>query len=117
MNRRGFLRSMLGLIGSAAVAPASILQIALPSNVRKLRSVWSCEAAQDLNALHGLDVDEEFFEILSKAIVEEIDRGIIADLRSFETETFKIGDPQVPRVFARRPHRCERDRMRKLIPI
>lgn len=48
---------------------------------RKLKTVWSREAAEDLRAWHNLDA-EPLTDILAKEINAEIDREIIEDLRS-----------------------------------
>ena len=48
------------------------------AKTRKLRSRWSLEIAQDLKAMHGLDIEEEMFDILSYEITAEIDRELIA---------------------------------------
>lgn len=80
MNRRGFLRSIAGLLATAAVSPAVLLKFPPLPNGRKLRSVWTCESARDLRALHGADVEKELMAVISKSIVEELDRELIADL-------------------------------------
>ena len=49
---------------------------------RKLRSRWSLEVAQDLKAMHGLNIEEEMMDILAYEITAEIDREIIASLRT-----------------------------------
>lgn len=80
MNRRGFLRSIAALVATAAVAPAVLLKFPPLPRGRKLRSVWVCERASDLNALHGIDVENELMALMSKQIVQDIDRTIIADM-------------------------------------
>ena len=77
MNRRGFLRSLAGLIATAAVAPADILKIALPPKLRKLRSTWTMESANDLRALHGADVEKELIACLIKDIAANCDRHFL----------------------------------------
>lgn len=47
------------------------------AKTRKLRSRWSMEVAQDLKAMHGLDLEEEMMDILSYEITAEIDRELI----------------------------------------
>lgn len=47
---------------------------------RKLRARWSLEAAQNLNALHGLDAEKELLGALAEQIKFEIDREVINDL-------------------------------------
>lgn len=48
---------------------------------RKLRSRWSVEVAQDIKAMHGLDLEEEMMDVLSYEITAEIDREIINKIR------------------------------------
>lgn len=52
------------------------------AKTRKLRSRWSLEIAQDLKAMHGLDIEEEMFDILSYEITAEIDRELIAAINA-----------------------------------
>ena len=49
---------------------------------RKLRSRWSLEVAQDIKAMHGLDLEEEMMDILSYEITAEIDRELIEKIRT-----------------------------------
>jgi len=49
---------------------------------RKLRSRWSIEVAQDIKAMHGLDLEEEMMDVLSYEITAEIDRELINKIRS-----------------------------------
>ncbi|MFW6002390.1 MAG: hypothetical protein ACOCQD_03540 [archaeon] len=49
---------------------------------RKLRSRWSLEVAQDIKAMHGLDLEEEMMDVLSYEITAEIDRELIEQIRS-----------------------------------
>lgn len=49
----------------------------IEAKTRKLRSRWSLEVAQDLNAMHGLDIESEMLDILSYEIQAEIDREIV----------------------------------------
>lgn len=50
----------------------------IEAKTRKLRARWSLEVAQDLNAMHGLNIEDEMMDILSYEITAEIDREIIA---------------------------------------
>ena len=50
------------------------------AKTRKLRSRWSLEVAQDLKAMHGLDLEEEMMDILAYEITAEIDRELIAKI-------------------------------------
>jgi hypothetical protein len=47
------------------------------AKTRKLRSRWSLEVAQDLKAMHGLDLEDEMMDVLAYEITAEIDREII----------------------------------------
>lgn len=55
------------------------------ATTRKLRSRWSMEVAQDLKAMHGLDLEEEMMDVLAYEITAEIDREIIATIRAAAT--------------------------------
>lgn len=48
---------------------------------RKMRAVWTLEAAQDLKAYHNLDMEKELTDLLSKEMNLEIDRELIEDIR------------------------------------
>jgi hypothetical protein len=52
------------------------------AGTRKLRSRWSIEVAQDLKAMHGLDLEEEMMDVLAYEITAEIDRELINVIRS-----------------------------------
>lgn len=50
----------------------------IEAKTRKLRARWSLEVAQDLNAMHGLNIEDEMMDILSYEIQAELDREIIS---------------------------------------
>jgi hypothetical protein len=52
------------------------------ARTRKLRSRWSMEVAQDLKAMHGLDLEEEMMDILAYEITQEIDRELLLAIDS-----------------------------------
>lgn len=52
----------------------------IEAKTRKLRSRWSLEVAQDLKAMHGLNLEEEMMDILSYEITAEIDRELMAKI-------------------------------------
>jgi hypothetical protein len=58
-----------------------IQQQAVVADTRKMRALWTLEAAQDLKAYHNLDLERELTELLSKEVALEIDRELIEDLR------------------------------------
>lgn len=57
------------------------------AQTRKLRSRWSLEVAQDLKAMHGLDLEEEMMDILAYEITAEIDRELIYQIESVATSS------------------------------
>jgi len=56
----------------------TVEKVQIEAKTRKLRSRWSLEVAQDLKAMHGLDLEEEMMDILAYEITQEIDRELIA---------------------------------------
>lgn len=74
----------LGIGSGEAIKEVSLTveKIQIEARTRKLRSRWSLEVAQDLNAMHGLSIEDEMMDILSYEIVAEIDREILAAIRS-----------------------------------
>jgi hypothetical protein len=51
------------------------------ARTRKMRALWTLEAAQDLKAYHNMDLESELTELLSKELTLEIDRELIEDVR------------------------------------
>ncbi len=63
------------------------------AKTRKLRSRWSLEVAQDLKAMHGLDLEEEMMDALSYEITAEIDRELMNEIRNAATtKSFNMDD-------------------------
>ncbi len=54
---------------------------AVEARTRKMRALWTIEAAQDLKAYHDLSLESELTDLLSKELSLEIDRELIEDLR------------------------------------
>lgn len=57
-----------------------IKKIEVVAQTRKLKTKWTPEMAQDINAYHGLDAELELTKILSEQIIIDIDREIVGDL-------------------------------------
>ena len=57
------------------------------AKTRKLRSRWSIEVAQDLENMHGLNLESEMMDALSYEITAEIDRELIAKIRAVAPTT------------------------------
>jgi hypothetical protein len=64
------------------------------AKTRKLRSRWSLEVAQDLKAMHGLDLEEEMMDILAYEITAEIDRELVHNIDNIATaSTWDFNNP------------------------
>jgi len=63
---------------------------------RRLKALWSSEAAEDLRAFHGLDAETEIVSIIAQEIALEIDREIINDLFLASTGTTATFDRVPP---------------------
>jgi hypothetical protein len=59
-----------------------ILKQVVEAKTRKLSARWTFEAAQDAQAMHGLDVEAEIMAALAQEITVEIDQEILGSLRS-----------------------------------
>lgn len=60
---------------------------------RKMRALWTLEAAQDLKAYHNLDMEAELTDLLSKEMNLEIDRELIEDIRMIAYGAGAINTP------------------------
>lgn len=58
-----------------------ILKEVVEARSRKLSARWTFEAAQDANAVHGIDVEAEIMQALAQEITVEIDQEMINNLR------------------------------------
>jgi hypothetical protein len=59
-----------------------ILKQVVEAKTRKLSARWTFEAAQDAQAMHGLDIEAEIMAALAQEITVEIDQEIIGSLSS-----------------------------------
>jgi hypothetical protein len=59
-----------------------ILKETVEAKTRRLSARWTFEAAQDAEAMHGIDVEAEIMQALAQEIVVEIDQEIIGSLRT-----------------------------------
>jgi hypothetical protein len=71
---------------------------------RRLKALWSSEAAEDLRAFHGLDAETEIVSIVAQEIALEIDREIINDLFLASTGTTGTFDRVPPAGIAEVDH-------------
>jgi len=59
-----------------------ILKQTVEAKSRKLSARWTFEAAQDAQAMHGIDVEAEIMAALAQEITAEIDQEVLRSLRS-----------------------------------
>ena len=72
-----------------------ILKQVVEAKTRKLSARWTFEAAQDAQAMHGLDVEAEIMAALAQEITVEIDQEVLGSLRTLADsvqETFDQSD-------------------------
>jgi len=96
--------------GSGGVAPTStatlegvpgnrinvqILKQVVEAKTRKLSARWTFEAAQDAQAMHGLDVEAEIMAALAQEITVEIDQEILGSLRALSATEFTYNQATV----------------------
>lgn len=58
-----------------------IALVSVTAKSRKLKALWSSEAADDLKALHGVDAEQELVAGVGSELALEIDREIIEDIK------------------------------------
>ena len=58
----------------------SVLKQTITAGSRKLQARWTMEAAQDMSAQHGLNIESELTAALAAEIAHEIDNEILTDL-------------------------------------
>jgi hypothetical protein len=74
------------------------------ATTRKLKALWSSEAADDLRAFHGLDAETELVGGIAQEIALELDREIINDLVSVSTGSVASFDRNVPAGISEQDH-------------
>jgi hypothetical protein len=62
-----------------------ILKAPVEAKSRKLSARWTFEAAQDAQAMQGIDIEAEIMAALAQEITAEIDQEVLASLRSLGT--------------------------------
>lgn len=62
-----------------------VLKQTVEAKTRKLSARWTFEAAQDANAMHGLDIEAEIMAALAMEITAEIDQEILGSLTNLAT--------------------------------
>ena len=59
-----------------------ILKETVEARTRRLSARWTFEAAQDANAIHGIDIEAEIMQALAQEITVEIDQEMLFKLRA-----------------------------------
>jgi len=100
-NMQNAFNSITGTISSlsaAGVGPTTwpqlkvrIDQRAITAATRKLAASFSIESAQDIRAMHGIDIEREMVNILQYEITAELDRELIYNLKYNATDTVNGG--------------------------
>jgi hypothetical protein len=67
-------------------------QLAITAQTRKLAASFSLEAAQDVKAMHGIDIEREMVNFLQYEVTAEMDREIITRMKSAATNTANGGE-------------------------
>jgi hypothetical protein len=72
-----------GNVGTGNGRPANTASLeGVEAKSRKLSARWTFEAAQDAQAMHGIDVEAEIMAALAQEITAEIDQEVLRSLRS-----------------------------------
>lgn len=66
--------------GAYPQASFGLKQATVTAKTRKIGGQWSPELAEDMEAMHGIDVENEMVNILSYEIGAEIDRQILTEM-------------------------------------
>jgi len=72
-----------------------ILKQPVEAKTRKLSARWTFEAAQDAQAMHGIDVEAEIMAALAQEITAEIDQEILLSLRTLAATEFTYNQAAV----------------------
>lgn len=66
--------------GGYATVSFGLVKSAVEAKTRKLAAHWSPELAEDMQAMHGIDVEKEMLNTLTYEVGAEIDRQIITEM-------------------------------------
>jgi hypothetical protein len=72
-----------------------LLKQAVEAKTRRLQARWTFEAAQDAQAMHGIDIEAEIMAALAQEITAEIDQEILLSLRSLASTEFTFDQAAV----------------------
>lgn len=92
-------------------AQFDIKKAPIEARPRRIKTLWSSEAVEDLRAMHGLDADTEVLSFVSNMMTLEIDREIIRELLQASTGTTGTFDRVPP------PGITELDHLRAILTV
>lgn len=92
------------LSGKVAQINLDVKKAPVEAQPRRLKALWSSEAAEDLRAFHGLDAETELVSAVAQEIALEIDREIINDVFLSSTGTTATFDKVPPAGIAEIDH-------------
>jgi hypothetical protein len=92
-GRAGATSSLEGLPGNRI--NVQILKQVVEAKTRKLSARWTFEAAQDAQAMHGLDIEAEIMAALAQEITVEIDQEVLGSLRSLAATEYTFDQASV----------------------
>lgn len=71
-------------------------QTSVTAATRKLAASFSLEAAQDIRAMHGVDIEREMVNVLQYEITAELDRELLMRMKTAATNTANGGAALTP---------------------
>lgn len=77
--------------GSWPQLQLKIDQTAIEAKTRKLAASFSLESAQDIRAMHGIDIEREMVNVLQYEITAELDRELLYRMKRAATDTSNGG--------------------------
>jgi Major capsid protein Gp23 len=92
------------LSGKIAQVNLDVKKAPVEAQARRLKALWSSEAAEDLRAFHGMDAETELVTAVAQEIALEIDREVINDLALAATGTTATFDKIPPAGIAEIDH-------------
>lgn len=66
--------------GYSNVININIRSVEVQAETQTIRATWTPQMAQDIEAYHGLDIEQELTNILSEQIAQEIDNEIFGNI-------------------------------------
>lgn len=72
-----------------------IMKQPVEAKTRKLAARWTFEAAQDADAMHGIDIEAEVMAALAQEITQEIDQEILTSLRALAATEYTFNQAAV----------------------